>query len=183
MDWAHPSVTRRSSLSGLFHISTFGPGWCTGRAVWLWIPEDPTPIFKFRWQDRAVQLKVMSCSTSRILFHQHTHMGTIYLLVRSATLTARPKSWTQMNLPSCTAFQPLEIVCKIISISLLDAALEQGLAGQYLPFHDSVPVPCAAGKAPALTLTALGDASFSFWTQTSLQFKFAASCPVLLLQR
>lgn len=72
----------------------------------------------------------MSCSMSRrILFHQQTLLGTIYLLVRSASLTAPHE---QMNLPVCIDFQPLEILCKIISISLLDAVLEQGLAGQNL---------------------------------------------------
>lgn len=78
----------------------------------------------------------MSCSMRRrILFHQQTLPGIIYQLVRSASLTVPPKSWTQINLPACTDFQPPETLCKIISISLLDAAVEQGLAGQNLPLH------------------------------------------------
>lgn len=87
------------------------------------------------------------------------------------------------NLPACTDFQPLEILCKITSISLLDDALEQGLAGQYLPFHASLPGPCAAGEAPALTLAGPVMPPSASGHRPPCNLNLQASCPVHLIQR
>lgn len=139
----------------------------------------------------------MSCSTSRrILFQQSNTPGHNLLLVRSVSFTAPPKSWTQMNLPACTDFQPLETLCKTVSIYLLDAVLEQGLAGQPLPLPStpacqdhvlqvkhqlspslaSVMAPSASGHTPPCNLNLQLLALFFF----SKNNKFFLACTSLL---
>lgn len=114
---------------------TFGPR-CTRRTVWLWVPRIH-PLFLSLHVKRQ-QCCQMWCTvvvrTGRSSYTSETLLGTIYLLVRSISLTVLPKSWNQINLPVCIDFQLPEILCKNISTYLLDVGLEQGLARYYLEF-------------------------------------------------
>jgi len=91
-----------------------------------------------------------------VLFYQsgdplapvRTLLGTIYLLVRSVSLTVLLKSCNQINLPVCIDLQLPEILSKNISTYLSDVGLEQGLARQYLelPSTPSLLGPHATDK-------------------------------------